>query len=120
MVCPSCGCRETYLYDEETDRNAPMSVADAMTEFIGALHAHLYSASMTGRQKMTNNPKRGGQNRHQGRKPLSDSERTVTWCAKVPRVAAGQGEADRWGLGCDTKLMRRKRMDDFVKRLNRR
>ena len=19
MVCPSCGCRETYLYDEETD-----------------------------------------------------------------------------------------------------
>ena len=63
--------------------NAPMSVADAMTEFIGALHAHLYSASMTGRQKMTNNPKRGGQNRHQGRKPLSESERTVTWCAKV-------------------------------------
>ena len=32
---------------------------------------------------MTHNPKRGGPNRNQGRKPLSDSERTVTWCAKV-------------------------------------
>ena len=33
--------------------------------------------------KQGDNPKRGGQNRNQGRKPLSDSERTVTWCAKV-------------------------------------
>ena len=43
---------------------------------------------------MTNNPKRGGQNRHQGRKPLSDNERTVT-CAKVTGASAMRQSA-RW------------------------
>ena len=61
-----------------------MSVADAMTEFIGALHAHLYSASMTGRQKMTNNPKRGGKTATRAASDFErQAKRTVTWCAKV-------------------------------------
>ena len=64
-----------------------MSVADAMTEFIGALHAHLYSASMTGRQKMTNNPKRGGPKPPPGPQTAESDRRTVTWC-EGHRVAA--------------------------------
>ena len=53
---------------------------------------------------MTNNPKRGSQNRHQGRKPLSESERTVTWCAKVTETSA-EGQASAAGM---RKMLRRK------------
>ena len=47
--------------------------------------------------KQGDNPKRGGPNRHQGRKPLSDSERTVTWCAKV--TESQREKAKRLGGG---------------------
>ena len=57
---------------------------------------------------MTDKTKRGGPNRHQGRKPLSDNERTVTWCAKVTESQRDKVKRIGGGHGCDARLMRRK------------
>ena len=63
---------------------------------------------------MTNNPAAVAKTATSGPQTLKESERTVT-CAKVTESQFIK-EADRWrGLGiADAKLMRRKRMDDFV------
>ena len=46
---------------------------------------------------MAAKPKRGGPSRNQDRKPLSESERTVTWCAKI--TESQRDKAKRLGGG---------------------